>query len=86
MAESLRVSSTVLIGPPPKQKSPREGIGIPRRLHFHNLQMAFFHGHLRKVRVGLKVYLKTELFWDRTRINDFGEMSRFFYVTDMAKI
>jgi len=40
--------------------------------------MAFFHGHLRKVRVGLKVYRKTGLFWDKIRIDDFGKMSRFF--------
>ena len=46
--------------------------------------MAFFHGHLRKVRVGLNVYWKTEFFWDKIRIDNFGQMSRFFYVPDIA--
>ena len=72
------------MGSPPKHKSLQKGAKVPWRLHFQNLRMAFFHGHLRKVRVGQKVHRKTELFCDKIRIDDFGEMSRFFYVTDVA--
>jgi hypothetical protein len=63
---------------PLKPKNLQKGAKVPWRLYFQNLRRTYFQGHLQKVGIGLKVYRKTKLFWDKIRINDFGEMSRFF--------
>jgi hypothetical protein len=43
-------------------KSLQRRTEVPWRLHLQNLRVALFHGHLKKVRVVLKVYRKTEMF------------------------
>jgi hypothetical protein len=60
------------MGSPPKRKSLQWGSKALWRLHFQNLRVAFFHGHLKKVRVVLKVYRKTDLSEIRVRIDFFG--------------
>jgi len=56
---------------------------VPWRLHFQNLRVACFHCHLRKVRVGLKVYRKTELFRDKIKDKPFWENVQIFYLADI---
>jgi hypothetical protein len=55
----------------PKRKSLWRGTKVPQRLHFQTLQTPFFHGHLKKVRVMLKVDRKTDLSEIRKRIDVF---------------
>jgi len=52
-------------------KKPLEGNQAPQRLRFQTLGVAISHGHLKKVRIALKVYRKTDLSEIRTRIDVF---------------
>jgi hypothetical protein len=47
---------------PPKRISLRRGNEDPWEASLSNPSVAFFHGHLRKARVMLKVDRKTEMF------------------------
>jgi hypothetical protein len=46
--------------------------------------VAISHGHLKKVRVALKVYRKTDLSEIRKRIDVFRGDVQLFYVIDIA--
>ena len=65
-------------------QKPPLGILIPWRLHLQNLQVAFCHGHLRKVEVGLIVYWKTGLFWDKNKDRQLWGNVQIFYLAGTA--
>jgi|PlaIllAssembly_1097288.scaffolds.fasta_scaffold3632855_1 hypothetical protein len=65
-------------------KKPLEGNQAPQRLRFQTLGVAISHGHLKKVRVALKVYRKTDLSEIRKRIDVFRGDVQLFYVIDIA--
>jgi len=62
----------------PQTKSLQKGTDAPWRLHFQNLRVAFFHGHLKKVKVVLKVNRRLNCVGIKTRIDLLEKMSRFF--------
>jgi hypothetical protein len=68
---------------PPKSKSPWRGTEVPQRLYFQNLLVAYFHGHLRKVKVMLKINRKT-YFGIYYLITPLRKNIQIFYVTDIA--
>ena len=59
---------------------------MPWRLTFKNLQMAFFHGHLRKVRVMLLVDLETGLENSNSEYLFLEEASIFFMCLKSPRI
>jgi hypothetical protein len=69
---------------PPNEKASG---GEPKSLRgftFKTLWVALFHGHLRKVRVMLKVYRKADLSEIKERIDAFRRDVQLFYVVDVA--
>ena len=68
----------------PKRKSLWRGTEIPQRLHFQALLVAFFHGHLKKVRVMLKVDRKSDLSEIKRRIDVFRRDVQIFHVVDLT--
>jgi hypothetical protein len=68
---TIRLNFSADMRSPPTCKSPQEGTLFLRRLHFQTLLAAWFHSHLREVRVLLKVYGKSDLSEIKKRIDLF---------------
>jgi hypothetical protein len=84
IAVSLRLKDSGGIRSLPKWKSLQRGSKAPWRLHFPTLRVACSHGHLRKVKVMLKVDRKTELSEIRKRIDVFRRDVQIFYLLDLT--